>query len=102
MDAHRVRKRDRDLVDRVQVQPDSPTTGQTPPRPDHDVEIAETVRDVRLSLTRVNERYAEVLKLRLIEDRPREECAQVLGITLGNFDVLLHRACKAFRKVYPP
>jgi RNA polymerase sigma-70 factor (ECF subfamily) len=102
MDAHRLRKRDRDLVDRVQGQPDHPTTGQPPPRPDRGVEVAETARDVQISLSRMNERYAEVLKLRLIEDRTREECAELLGITLGNLDVLLHRACKAFRKVYPP
>ena len=40
--------------------------------------------------------------LRLIEDRTREECAEEMGVTVGNFDVILHRATKAFRKVYPP
>jgi DNA-directed RNA polymerase specialized sigma24 family protein len=50
----------------------------------------------------MNERYAMALRMRLVEDRDREECAAALGVTLGNFDVILHRATKAFRKVYPP
>ena len=50
----------------------------------------------------MNARYARALTLRLIEDRPREECAAMMDVTVGNFDVILHRAAKAFRKVYPP
>ena len=57
---------------------------------------------VETSLSMLNERYAEALKLRLIDDLEREECAAILGVTLGNFDVILHRAAKAFRKVFPP
>jgi hypothetical protein len=26
----------------------------------------------------------------------------MMDVTVGNFDVILHRACKAFREVYPP
>ncbi len=73
-----------------------------PPRPDRGPEITETKDMVDLSLSRMNERYATALRLRLIEDRDREECAALLGIKVGTFDVLLHRACKAFKKVYPP
>jgi DNA-directed RNA polymerase specialized sigma24 family protein len=57
---------------------------------------------VETSLSRMNPRYAEVLRMRLIEETPREACAEKLGITVGNLDVLLHRAAKAFRKVFPP
>ena len=57
---------------------------------------------VNLSLERLNPRYAQALRLRLIEDRDREECAELMNVTVGNFDVILHRATKAFRKVYPP
>jgi RNA polymerase sigma-70 factor (ECF subfamily) len=102
MDAHRLRKRDRELVERVVAQPEVAVTGQAPPRPDRGLELADTARDVQISLSQLNERYARVLALRLLEDRPREECAELLGVTLGTLDVLLHRACKAFRKVYPP
>lgn len=54
------------------------------------------------SLERINPRYAQALRLRLLEDRDREECASLMGIRIGNFDVLFHRACVAFRDNYPP
>ncbi len=48
----------------------------------------------------LNERYRRAVELRLIEERPREECAAALGVTVGNFDVILHRALAALRKAY--
>jgi hypothetical protein len=33
----------------------------------------------------------------MLEDRPRVECARQMEITIGNFDVLLLRALRAFR-----
>jgi len=45
----------------------------------------------------LNPRYATVLRLRLLEERSREECAATLEVTLGTLDVLLFRACRAFR-----
>jgi RNA polymerase sigma factor (sigma-70 family) len=100
MDAHRRTRRDRELSDRAESYGEArPSTGRAP---DRGLEVQDTAREVEISLSRLNPRYAEVLRLRLLEDRPREEAADLLGITLGNLDVLLHRACKAFRKVYPP
>lgn len=99
MDAHRRTKRDRDLSERVKAH--APPV-QSSPRPDRGLEVADTARDVETSLSRLNPRYAKVLRLRLIEERSREEAAEILGVTVGNLDVLLHRASKAFRKVYPP
>ena len=52
------------------------------------------------SLARLSERYARAIRLRLMEDRPRAECAAALGVALGNFDVILFRALGAFRKQY--
>ena len=78
------------------------TMGRPPPRPDRAPEVAETREMVDLSLSRMNARYAQALRLRLIEDRDREECAAILGVKVATFDVILHRACKAFKKVYPP
>ncbi|MCA9690983.1 MAG: sigma-70 family RNA polymerase sigma factor [Nannocystaceae bacterium] len=49
-------------------------------------------------LETLNPRYAAVLRLRLLEDRPREECAEELDVKLGTLDVLLYRACKSFKK----
>jgi RNA polymerase sigma-70 factor (ECF subfamily) len=73
-----------------------------PPAPDRLPELEDTREQVELSLSRLNPRYALALRLRLLEDREREECAAILGVTVGNFDVILHRACKAFRQGYPP
>lgn len=49
-------------------------------------------------LERMNPRYATVLRLRLLEERGREECAGILEVKIGTLDVLLFRACKAFRQ----
>lgn len=45
-------------------------------------------------------RYAQAIRLRLCEERPRSECAQLLGVTVETFDVILFRAVRAFRKAY--
>ncbi|HWB74847.1 MAG TPA: sigma-70 family RNA polymerase sigma factor [Nannocystaceae bacterium] len=49
-------------------------------------------------LTGLNPRYAEVLRLRLLEGRSREECAAAMDVKIGTLDVLLFRACRAFRQ----
>lgn len=57
---------------------------------------------VHKALEKLNPRYAKALRMRLLEDQSREACAEEFGITVGNFDVLFHRASKAFRDNYPP
>lgn len=99
MDVHRLRQRDQRLVDSVKAESE---LAADEPDPTHAMEREQLRRMIDTSLTLLNERYATALRLRLLEDRSREECAQTLDITLGTFDVLLHRAVKAFRKVYPP
>ncbi|MFO7564248.1 MAG: sigma-70 family RNA polymerase sigma factor [Enhygromyxa sp.] len=49
-------------------------------------------------LETINPRYARVLRLRLLEDRSREDCAELLEVKIGTLDVLLFRAVRAFRK----
>lgn len=100
IDVHRRRKRDLELAEAVKVEYQA--VAVAPPRPDRSLEVEDTRRMVELSLGNMNPRYAQALRLRLIEDHSREECADILGVTVGNFDVILHRATKAFRKVYPP
>ena len=78
------------------------TIGQRPMTPDKKIELSDTRKMIEKSLTRINARYAQALRLRLLEDMSREECAAVLEISINNFDVLFHRACKAFRSNYPP
>ncbi len=63
----------------------------------HDLRVA---RERVLSLLgRLNPRYAQAIQLRVIEERPRTEAAAELGVSVGTFDVVLHRAMAALRKV---
>lgn len=102
IDAHRRWKRDRALTEKVKTEAPTAAMGHRPDAPDRGLEVEDTRRMVETSLSRLSERYAQALKLRLIEERDRDECASILGVTVGNFDVILHRATKAFRKVFPP
>lgn len=45
----------------------------------------------------INPRYAKALRLRLLEGRSRDDCAALLEVKLGTFDVVLLRATRAFR-----
>lgn len=56
-------------------------------------------RKVEAALEKINPRYAQAIRLRVLEERPREEVAKVLGATPATFDVILHRAMAALRKV---
>jgi RNA polymerase sigma-70 factor (ECF subfamily) len=99
MDTHRRAKRDRTLVDKLQHEP----PGQHPfAAPDRARDLSDLSSQVGLSMDKLNPRYALALRLRLLEDRSRQECADILELSVNSFDVLLHRAAKAFRKVYPP
>lgn len=51
-------------------------------------------------LAEINPRYRKVLELRLVEGASREHAAATMEVSIGTLDVLLFRACKAFRKVY--
>lgn len=53
---------------------------------------------VQQALALINPRYAEAIRLRVLEERPREEVAKALGATPATFDVILHRAMAALRK----
>jgi RNA polymerase sigma-70 factor (ECF subfamily) len=55
---------------------------------------------MELVLAALPPRYAQAIRSRLMDDRPRDACAAELGVSLGNFDVILFRALRAFRKAY--
>lgn len=55
-------------------------------------------RKVDEALARINPRYARAIRLRVLEERPREEVAAELGVTPATFDVLLHRAIASLKK----
>lgn len=65
----------------------------------HDLNCAK--QRVRELLGRINPRYADAIRLRVLEERPREEAAQTLGVSVATFDVVLHRAMAALRKALP-
>lgn len=69
-----------------------------------DVELCEK-RDLAAARTRVegalarlNPRYAQAIRLRVLEERSRDEVAATLGVTVATFDVVLHRALAALKK----
>ena len=63
----------------------------------HDLGVART--RVLSLLDRLNARYAQAIRLRVLEERPRSEAAEELGVSVATFDVVLHRAMAALRKV---
>ncbi len=50
------------------------------------------------ALARIHPRYAQAIRLCILEELPREEVAAKLGVTASTFDVLLHRATQALKK----
>lgn len=57
---------------------------------------------VEETLSALPPRYAEALRLRLLQGKGREECARLLSVSVGTFDVLLHRASRAFARRWTP
>lgn len=53
---------------------------------------------IRAALAALNPRYGTAVRLRLLEERSREQCAAELGVSVATFDVVLLRALRAFRK----
>jgi len=50
------------------------------------------------ALERINKRYATAIRLRVLEEKSREEAAEILGVTVPTFDVVLHRALASLKK----
>lgn len=65
---------------------------------DEEVQRTQLRGQIERVLETMNPRYAEVLRLRLLEDRAREDCAEQMNVKIGTLDVLLYRACRAFRQ----
>jgi RNA polymerase sigma factor (sigma-70 family) len=53
---------------------------------------------VEAALGKIHARYARAIRMRILEERPREEVAAELAVTTATFDVLLHRAIAALKK----
>lgn len=64
-------------------------------------ELSEVLQErIGACLEEINPRYRRVLELRLVEAKAREDAARAMGVSMGTLDVLLFRACRAFRKIY--
>lgn len=61
-------------------------------------DLAEARGRVDEALAQLNPRYAKAIRMRVLEERPREEVAEALGVTVSTFDVVLHRALSALKK----
>jgi RNA polymerase sigma factor (sigma-70 family) len=96
-DVHRREQRAARALSRLAAEPPAAPLGAD------DVLVAEEERQRAASriarvMERLTPRYREALRLRLVEERPREECARACGVTVATFDVLFYRAVRAFRK----
>jgi len=62
-------------------------------------DLAEARARVDASLAALNPRYAAAIRLRVLEERSRDEVAATLGVSVATFDVVLHRALTSLKKV---
>jgi RNA polymerase sigma-70 factor (ECF subfamily) len=102
IDHHRATKRGRDLAATLAREAD--LRADAPPGPEAALIASEEQRLNREriggALARINPRYRMAIELRLIEELPRETCAERLDVTVSTFDVLLFRAIRAFRNAF--
>lgn len=61
-------------------------------------DLADARARVDEALKALNPRYATAIRLRVLEERSREEVAATLGVTVSTFDVVLHRSLNALKK----
>lgn len=52
------------------------------------------------TLVDIKGRYADAIRIRLIDAKSREQAAETLDVTIETFDVVFFRACKSFRQAY--
>lgn len=58
-------------------------------------------QQIQHTLSTLHERYAQAIRLRFLEEKSRNECAEILGVKVATFDVILLRALRAFKKNWP-
>ena len=102
IDLHRRRGRTNKLlaalVDETEAMPPGSQAADDALIAEEDRRLA--MRRIDETMARLPERYATAIRLRLVEEQDRERCAEALGVSVGNLDVILFRAVRAFRKAY--
>jgi RNA polymerase sigma factor (sigma-70 family) len=53
---------------------------------------------VEAALARIHPRYAQAIRLRVLEEQTRDDAARALGVTPATLDVIVYRAMQAMRK----
>ena len=102
IDRHRKRGRFNKLADGLKVEVER-TMSQPLPADEQLIEAEERKLNrerVHRALQNMNPRYRKALQLRLLEEKSRQKCAEIMEVTVGTFDVLFFRASAAFRKVF--
>ena len=104
VDHHRRRQRSARLSKSLAQEPALDVLPTRTPGPEEAL-IAEQERElnkerIQQALTGINPRYQRAIRLRLMEELPRDECARRMEVAVGTFDVLLFRALKAMRKQF--
>ncbi len=98
LDGHRARQRARAFEDAYEAE------SRVHAEPDDGGEATRDAEDQRAAiaraLDRIAARYAEAVRLRMLEELDRDVCAARMDVTVGNFDVILHRAMTALRKAW--
>jgi RNA polymerase sigma-70 factor (ECF subfamily) len=61
-------------------------------------DLAEARSRVTTALSKLNPRYATAIRMRVLEEKSREEVAAHLGVSVSTFDVVLHRAMTSLKK----
>ena len=104
IDHHRRGQRSRRLADALAAEPAADVLPSQVPGAE-ELLIAEeerrmNQRRVKAAMMRLNPRYQQAIRLRLLDELPREACAERLEVSVGTFDVVLFRALAALRKAF--
>lgn len=104
IDHHRASSRRKKLVQALRAeqteQAEQGTTDDAQARLSAEEERHLSRQRIEATIEGLHPRYAAAIRLRLCDEKPREECAATLGVRVETFDVLLFRAVRAFRKAY--
>ena len=101
IDVHRNRKRNERFVQGFTPFMELSSPGPKGPEERFlDEEAAGLAKDkIHAALDKLNPRYRRAVEMRFFEGIERQQCAEELEVTLGNFDVILFRALKRLRVI---
>jgi RNA polymerase sigma-70 factor (ECF subfamily) len=78
----------------------APLRERAPDEAERRLDLPRLAAAVDAALSDLTPRYRRALELRILQELSRPECARLLEVTVGNFDVLLLRALRSFRAAW--